>query len=114
MQIVERRSGDVTILEVQGRLTRNDGYGQIKDHVNRLVQQGGAHVLLSLRDVSYMDSTCVGEIVAAFITVRNAGGKFRLLVNSSGHIRELLATVKLDRVLGMFEMETDALRSFAS
>ena len=89
MQIEDRVVGNMTVIDLNGRMTRNGGYGILKDKINSLVQQGQRHLLLNLAGVPYMDSTCVGEIVSAFITVRNNGGKLKLL-NLTRRIQELL------------------------
>ena len=60
-----------------------------------------------------MDSTCVGEIVSAFITVRNNGGKLKLL-NLTRRIQELLVIAKLATVCEAFDSEEEALRSYAN
>ena len=112
MQIEERVVGDVTIIDLKGRMTRNEGYGLLKDKVNSLVQQGRRHLLLNLAEVPYMDSTSVGEIVSSFITVRNSGGKLKLL-NLTTRIQEQLTIAKLASVFESFDSEQDALRSYA-
>ena len=76
----------------------------MKDKLNNLVQQGQRHLLLNLADVPYMDSTCVSETVSAFITVRNSGGKLKLL-NLTRRIQELLVIAKLTTVLEAFDSE---------
>ena len=69
MKIEERVVGGVTIIDLSGRMTRNEGHGLLKDKINSLVHQGRTSLLLNLARVPYMDSTCVGEIVSGFITV---------------------------------------------
>ena len=113
MQIAARRIGSVTILDVDGRMTRNDGYGSIKEKVTALLGEGDRQLLLNLKDVPYMDSTSVGELVSAFITVRNHDGILKL-VGPTTRIAELLSVAKLDTVFEVYDNETDALESFSS
>ena len=56
-----------------------------------------------------MDSTCVGEIVSAFITVRNNGDRLKLL-NCTRRIQELLVIAKLSTVFEAFDSAEEALR----
>lgn len=113
MQITERHVGGVSILDVDGRMTRNDGYGSVKKQVTSLLADGYRGLLLNLSDVPYMDSTSVGELVSAFITVRNNDGVLKL-VGPTERIRELLSVAKLDRVFEVYDNEADAVQSFSS
>ena len=45
-----------------------------KQRITQLIEDGRRDLLINLASVTYMDSTCVGELVSAFITVRNKGG----------------------------------------
>ena len=111
MRIKERTVGQVTILDADGRMTRNEGYGVVKKRVGELLAGGHNQLLLNLAAVPYMDSTCVGELVSAFITVRNGGGTLKFM-GAMGRLRELLSIAKLDTVFELFDTETTALESF--
>lgn len=113
MQITERTSGDVTILDLDGRMTRHDGYGLLKPRVGELTAAGRNALLLNLRGVPYLDSSGVGELVSVFISVRNHGGVLKIL-GPSERVAHLLAVAKLDTVFEIFDAETAALASFAS
>ena len=113
MNISERTAGDVRILDTNGRLTRNEGYGAVKKTVGELLANGHSQLLLNLSDVPYMDSTCFGELVSACITVRNQGGILKL-VGAADRIKELLTVAKLDTVFEVFNTEEAALASFSS
>ena len=111
MEITQRVVGEVTVLDLAGRMTRNDGYGAVKARVTELLGQSVGSFVLNLTDVPYLDSTCVGELVSAFITVRNKGGKLKLF-GATGRIRKLLTVAKLDTVFEVFESEAAAVASF--
>lgn len=96
MRTTQRTADGVAIISLDGQMTRNDGFGAVKTTV---------------ADVSYMDSTGVGELVSAFITTRNHDGKLKLL-NPSHRLRELFEVAKLVTVFEMFDDEAEALRSF--
>jgi anti-sigma B factor antagonist len=113
MQITERRFGDLSILDVDGRMTRNDGYGSVKKQIGALLADGRHLLLLNLSGVPYMDSTSVGELVSAFITVRNGNGVLKL-VGPTERISALLSVAKLDTVFEVYESEADAVHSFSS
>lgn len=112
MRITERTSDDVTILDLDGRMTRNDGYGTLKSRVAELVSVGRLHLVLNLGGVPYLDSSGVGELVSVFISARNNGGVLKL-VNPTPRIAELLTVAKLDTVFEVFDSEPSALSSFS-
>ena len=111
MRIKHRTAGSVTILDLNGRMTRSDGYGEIRAALNPLLKQGHTQFLLNLADVPYMDSTGIGELVSVFITVRNHKGTLKL-VTLTDRMRELFAVAKLMQVFDVFDDEADALQSF--
>ena len=74
MQIDERQAGDVTILDVKGKLTLGEGDEVLKDKINSLVLQGRKKLVLNLAEVPYIDSAGLGEIVRTYTTVSRQGG----------------------------------------
>ena len=111
MRITERTAQGVTILDLDGRLTRDDGYGEVRAALNLLLEQGHTQFLLNLANVPYMDNTGIGEPVSVFITARNHQGTLKL-VALTGRMRELFEVAKLVKVLDVFDDEADALQSF--
>ena len=111
MRIKQRTAGSVTILDLNGRMTRSDGYGEIRAALNPLLKQGHTQFLLNLAHVPYMDSTGIGELVSVFITVRNHKGTVKL-VTLTDRMRELFEVAKLVQVFDVFDDEADALQSF--
>lgn len=111
MQIVERAVGPVTVLDLVGRMTRNDGYGTVQAHVKDLAARDRTRILLNLAGVPYMDSSCVGELVSAFISVQSRNGRVKLL-RLDGRIRQLFAVARLDTVFEIFDDEQRAIASF--
>ena len=79
MEIRERQSGNATIIELAGRLTVNDQPGMLKDAVADVVKRGAREVLLDLSGVRYIDSTRLGELIAAHVTVSRLGGRLKLV-----------------------------------
>ena len=113
MRIKERTVGRVTILDADGRMTRNEGYGLVKERVGVLLAGGQEQLLLNLAGVPYLDSSCVGELVSTFITVRNSGAALKFL-GPSQRLRTLLAVAKLDTVFDILDTEAAAIQSFSN
>ena len=111
MQIEERTSGDITILDLKGKMTLGEGDELLKDKVNSLILQGHKKMLLNFGDVPYIDSAGLGEIVRTYTTVSRQGGKLKLL-NLTKRIQDLLAITKLLTVFETHDNEADAIRSF--
>jgi anti-sigma B factor antagonist len=113
MHISERTVGDVTIVDVSGKITLGDGGDVVlKDKMRSLVQQGQKKVLLNLGDVSYMDSAGLGEIVQSYATVTKNGGSLKLL-NVTKRIKDLLSITKLLTVFECHDNEAQAITSFS-
>jgi anti-sigma B factor antagonist len=111
MQIVERAIGEVTILDLKGRLVAGDGDQLLIDAVNRLVQIGRRKVLLNLADVSYIDSGGLGAIVAKYITLHKRDGQLKLC-NVRARSFRVLNITRLLTIFESFDSEADALRGF--
>ena len=111
MQIEERASGDVMILDLKGKLTIGEGDELLKDKINSLIQQGHRKLLMNLEGVPYVDSAGLGEIVRTYTTVSRQGGSLKLL-NLTKRIEDLLAITKLLTVFHTYDSEQEALDSF--
>lgn len=114
-----RQTGDVTILDLNGRLSLGEavafgpGSGVVLgDTVRQLTKKGQRKFVLNLTDVSYVDSSGVGQLVGALTTARNQGGETKLLKPSS-HVLALLQATKLDTVFDIHEEESAAVQSFS-
>lgn len=112
MQIEERTVGEVTVLDLKGRMTLGEGDELLKDKVNSLVSQGRKKILLNLEAVPYIDSAGLGEIVRAYTTVSRQGGQMKLL-HLTKRIEDLLSITKLLTVFETFDSEDEALKSFS-
>lgn len=106
-----REVGQVTILDIRGRLTLGDEIGQLRDAVRNLVAQGNKKIILNLEHVDYLDSSGVGELVGCFTTVRNAGGELKLL-KLSQKVHDVLNVTKLYTVFDIRDDEFQAIKSF--
>lgn len=106
-----RQNGDVCILDVSGKITLGDGSVAIRDAVKKLVADGTKKIVLNLGEVTYIDSSGIGELVSAFTSVSNTGGNLKLL-NLTKRVQDLLQITKLYTVFEVFNDETTAVASF--
>lgn len=111
MKIAERAVGEVTILDLQGRLVAGDGDQLFIETVNRLAQIDRLNVLLNLAEVPYIDSGGLGAIMSKYITLCKRNGQLKLCCLRERSFRVLNMT-RLLTVLESFDSEADALRSF--
>ena len=111
MDITKRRVGDITILDLKGKLTIGDGAEVLRDTVASVVFQEERKILLNLAGVPYMDSGGLGELVRCSTVAGKASGAVKL-VNMTSKITDLLAITKLSNVFDTFESESEALASF--
>ena len=106
-----RHAGDVAIVDLSGRITLGDGSGLVRSTIKELTGAGSRNILLNLKDVTYIDSAGLGELVGAYATVANQGGAIKLL-HVQGKVNDLLQLTKLYSVFAAFDDEDAALRSF--
>jgi len=106
-----RQVGDVSVVDVAGRITLGEGSSALRDALRGLVSGGQKKILLNLGEVSYIDSSGIGELVSGFTTVTNNGGQLKLL-NLAKRVKDLLQITKLYTVFDVREDEADAVRSF--
>ena len=111
MQIDERAAGDVTILDLKGRMTLGEGDELLKDKINSLLAAGKKKLLLNLESVPYIDSAGLGEVVRTYTTVSRQGGSLKLL-NLTKRIEDLLSITKLLTVFDTFDSEQEAIKSY--
>ncbi len=107
-----RQVGDVIVVDVSGRITLGEGSSNLREGIRGMVAKGNKKILLNLADVSYIDSSGIGELVSGYTTVANQGGKLKLL-NLTKRVRDLLQITKLYTVFEVFDDEAGAIRSFA-
>ena len=106
-----RRIEGVNIVDLSGRITIGEGTIVLKDAVRNLLQRNEKKILLNLADVSYIDSSGIGELVSSFTTVGNQGGKLKLL-SLTKKVHDLLSITKLLTVFEVYEDEAKAIQSF--
>jgi anti-sigma B factor antagonist len=111
MQMTERNAGAVTVLDLSGKITLGNDHTLLKDKIQSLLHQGRKNILFNLADVTYVDSSGLGAIMAAYTTVTREGGALKL-ARITGKLQDLLSITKLLTVFETFDSEDEALRSY--
>jgi anti-sigma B factor antagonist len=112
LYINERHEGEVTILDLKGRVNIGGGSLALHKSIRSLVQEGKTRILLSLAEVTHIDSSGFGELISSHITLGNKGGEIKL-VHLTEPLREIMSTTKLLPVFDVYDDEPDAVASFA-
>jgi len=111
VKLSTRQVGDVSVVDVAGRITLGEGSSALRETLRDMVSKGQKKILLNLGDVSYIDRSGIGELVSGFTTVTNSGGQLKLLnLNKRG--KDLLQITKLYTVFDVHDDEAHAIRSF--
>ena len=111
IKIEERAIGRVTVLDIVGRLTIDQGAQHLKDKINSLISQQRTQIVLNLKNVPYVDSGGLGQLVASYGSVMKTGGALKLL-NVTARNHDLLSITRLVTVFESFDSEAEAIQSF--
>lgn len=111
LNITERHYKSVTILDLAGKIRLGEGNVKLRATLRQMMAEGKMHILLNLAEVSHIDSSGLGELVAGFVSLRKSGGELKLL-HLNQRVRELMVITKLLTVFDVFENEQDAVASF--
>ena len=111
MKVTTRQVDGVTILDCSGRITLGEGSVTIRDAVREDLNKGNKKILLNLGDISYIDSSGIGELVSAYTAVKNQGGELKLL-NLTKKVKDLLQITKLYTVFDIHDDEAHAVHAF--
>lgn len=112
VRLSTRQVGDVAVIDVSGRITLGEGSSNLREGIRELLAKGQRKILLNLGDVSYIDSSGIGELVSGYTSVANQGGQLKLL-NLTKRVKDLLQITKLYTVFDVYDDEAAAVRSFA-
>jgi anti-sigma B factor antagonist len=105
-----RQAGEITLLDISGRLTSFEA-DALRDSIGRLLKQGRKNILLNLNGLQYLDSSGVGELVREYVTVVKHGGQMKV-VGLTPKVEEILKVTQLYQVFPDFPSEEAALESF--
>jgi anti-anti-sigma factor len=112
MNVNKRQKGDVTILDLSGKITIGAGDIALRNAVQEAMNAGAQKILLNLKGVSTIDSSGVGELVSSFTTATNRGAKLKL-ANIPAKVSDVLTITQLITVFDVFDSEDEAVASFA-
>ena len=111
INISERQAGDVTILDLDGKVTIGEGSVALRNAIRRLLGEGKNKILLNLGRVGYVDSSGIGELVSSYTAINKEGGQLRLL-SLTQKLQDLLTITKLLTVFDAYDDEAEALSNF--
>ncbi|MGH9325147.1 MAG: STAS domain-containing protein [Terriglobia bacterium] len=111
MKAKNRHVDAVTIIDLSGRITLGEDLAELRQMIRNLLAQGQKQILLDLGDVTYIDSSGIGELVSGFTAVSNQGGQLKLL-NLTKRVHDLLQITKLLTVFEVYDDEPTAIASF--
>jgi anti-sigma B factor antagonist len=112
MKASNRQVDGVTVVDMSGRITLGEGSVVLRDAIRDLISKGQKKILLNLGDVTYIDSSGIGELVSAFTAVRREGGELKLL-NLTKKVHDLLQITKLYTVFDIKDDEAVAIKAFS-
>ena len=113
VKLTTHQKGEVIIVVASGKLTMGEGASTLRTKIRELVASGSRRIVLNMADVSYMDSSGMGELIAAHTTITTAGGEIKLL-HLAKRVHDLLKLTKLYTVFEAFEDEASAVNSFSA
>jgi anti-sigma B factor antagonist len=111
MKVNVRSEGDVSVVDLSGKITIGEGDVALREAVEGLLKEGKSKLVLNLSRISYMDSAGIGELVACYKRSRDKGGQLKLL-NPSGKVYDLLQLTKLEEIFETYRDEGEAIQSF--
>ncbi|HKY26721.1 MAG TPA: STAS domain-containing protein [Pyrinomonadaceae bacterium] len=111
LNISERQAGDVTVLDMNGKITIGEGSVALRTAIRRLLEEGKKKILLNLASVSYIDSSGIGELVSSYTSIEKEAGQLKLL-KLTQKLQDLLTITKLLTVFDVYDEESEALNSF--
>ena len=111
MKVQTRQVDGITVMDLSGRITLGEGSVTIRDAVRDVLAKGSNKILLNLGNITYIDSSGIGELVSAFTTVKNGGGELKLL-NLTKKVHDLLQITKLYTVFDIKDDEASAIAAF--
>ena len=103
---------DVTIVDLNGQIRLGEGSSVLRDTVKDLLGKGQKKIRLNLGNITYIDSSGIGELVSAFTSVRNQGGELKLL-NLTKKVHDVLQITKLYTVFQVMDDEAGAIAAFS-
>ena len=112
MNVNTRQVGDVTILDLKGKITIGSGDVALRNAVHEVINSGAKKVLINMSDVSTIDSSGIGELVSAYTTATNRGARLKL-INLPAKVTDILTITQLITVFDVYDSEAEGISSFS-
>jgi anti-sigma B factor antagonist len=106
-----REVGDVTVIDMDGRITLGEGSSLLRDLIHQSLSKGRKKIIMNLAGIVYIDSTGLGELVSGYRLIKSEGGELKLL-NLNKKVTDLLQITKLYTVFDIHNQEAQAVASF--
>lgn len=111
VNVRERQNGDVMILDLEGNIITGESAGTVRAIVRRLLAAGHRKIFLNMARVRWVDSSGIGELIAAHVAVARVGGQIKLL-KVRPNIKTLLTATGLATVFAIYDDELTALNDY--
>ena len=111
MSVKVRDAGAMRIVDLQGKITLGPSVASLGEAVAGLLKDNHNKIVLNLKNVDYLDSAGIGELVASKKRAAAAGGDVRLLLPSDT-VYKVLSIVQLHLIFQIFDNEAKAIGSF--
>jgi anti-sigma B factor antagonist len=111
LRLFVRRSADVVIVDLAGIATIGPANDSLDSQLRQLIDNGTDKILVNLADVTQLDSSGIGTIVRAFISLKHRGASLKLL-RPRGNVKMVLETLHLLDVIPNIEDEAQGIASF--
>ena len=111
MKATVRRSGDIPIVDLAGRIVLGEGDAEMRQAIEDLLTEGHRGVLVDLRKVTFMDSTGLGQLASAHIRAAKNGAALKL-IKPNTKVLDLFTITRLNLLFEIFEDEKQAIASF--
>jgi anti-sigma B factor antagonist len=111
LKITIRETADAAILDMNGRISLGDALTDLRDSIREALSGNQKNILLNLAEVSYIDSSGLGQLIGSYATITQRGGQMKLL-NLQKRVNDLMQITKLLTVFETYTSEEEALKSF--
>jgi anti-sigma B factor antagonist len=103
--------GDVLVVNLTGPITLGPGTREFRQLITDTLESGRKNILLNMAEVYYIDSSGLGELVAAYTASTRRGGKLKLM-KLTQRVQDVVQLTKVYRIFEVFDDEATAVRSF--
>jgi anti-sigma B factor antagonist len=108
---IPRNANGATVVDLSGPISLGEGSAMLREMLRDLARKGEKRIILNLADVTYIDSTGIGELVSGYTSIKNQGGELKLL-NLTRRVHDILLVTRLYTVFDIHSDEKTALSSF--